>query len=86
MKAKEYLISGGHAALLINPKFRAMTQQDRLLRVAMMAYAKHHLESPHIGWDKLADSLQAEICNTIGDDAFIRWGEKIITQNNEPDL
>jgi hypothetical protein len=63
-----------------------MTQQDRLLRVAMMAYAKHHLESPHIGWEELGDALMCEITNTIGDDAFIAWGEKIKDESNQPDL
>lgn len=66
----------GHRKLL-KPPFARMSQEERLLRAVMMAYAKHHLGSEHIGWDALGDVLMCEICNTIGDDAFVAWSEKI---------
>jgi imidazoleglycerol phosphate synthase glutamine amidotransferase subunit HisH len=62
---------------LLHPNFKSMTTQNRLLRVLKMAYAKHHLETPHIGWDELSDAMMCEICNTIGDDEFVQWSESI---------
>ena len=62
---------------LKKPPFSEMTTEDRLLRVLLMAYAKHHLDSPDIGWVELSDAMLCEICNTIGDDAFVEWGQRI---------
>jgi hypothetical protein len=75
----------GHKKLL-HPPFARMSTEDRLLRVVMMAYAKHHLDSQHIGYSELNDALYCEICNTIGDDLFVTWGEKIEQENNQPDI
>lgn len=75
----------GHKKLL-HPPFARMSQEERLLRAVMMAYAKHHLGSDHIGWNELSDVLHCEICNTIGDDAFVAWGEKMKAEANQPDI
>lgn len=83
--AAKTLVEGGHKALL-HPRFSAMSDQDRLLRVAMMAYAKFHMDSQHLLDSDVTDALYCEICNTIGDDAFIAWGEKIREEANTPDL
>lgn len=83
MDAKKLL--KGHKVLL-HPPFSEMSQQDRLLRVALMAYAKHTLDSQHIGWEELGDALYNEICNTVGDDEFCKWGDKIKEENNQTDV
>jgi hypothetical protein len=75
----------GHRTLL-HPPFAEMNQQERLLRVVMMAYAKHHLGSDHIGWDELGEVLYCEICNTVGDDLFVAWSDKIKDEANQPDI
>lgn len=55
------------------------TQEDRLLRVCMLAYLKHttYLDADEIGWDFLTDILYYEIVNSIGDDEFVRWGKNL---------
>lgn len=83
MKTQDIL--KGHKALL-HPHFASMTQEQRLLRVALMAYAKHLLDSPHIGWEELGDALMCEICNIVGDDAFVEWGERMNAEINAPDV
>lgn len=84
MKSNDPLLQG-HKPLL-HPPFADMTQFERLLRCVLMTYAKHHLHSPHIGWDELGDALMCEICNTIGDDAFVAWGERMSAEINTPDI
>jgi hypothetical protein len=66
--------------------FSDMTQEDRLLRVALMAYLKHSaLEGrDDIGWEELTDALQNEICNTIGDPAFCAWLDRMRGPEVEP--
>lgn len=79
------LLLKGHKPLL-HPPFANMTQFDRLLRCVLMAYAKHQLDSSHIGWEELGDALMCEICNTIGDDAFVAWGERMRAEIDAPDI
>lgn len=62
---------------LLKPDFSSMTQEHRLVRVAMLAYLKL---SPICDLDNMteaqvSDALQCEICNTIGDDAYCVWLE-----------
>lgn len=66
-------------AALKEPNFAGMSQEDRLLRVALMAYLKHSgLEgADDIGWEELHDALHCEICNTVGDHAFCDWSESM---------
>lgn len=66
--------------------FADMTQEDRLLRVALMAYLKHSsLEgADDIGWEELTDALQNEICNAIGDPAFCEWLDRMRGPEVEP--
>lgn len=52
-------------------------RNDRLLHAVLCAYAKHHLDTSHIGWSELGDILHSAICNEIGDDAFCVWVERI---------
>jgi hypothetical protein len=66
---------------LTNPSYAQMTDQERLLRVVMLAYIKQiDPDSPaarEIGWTELTDALQNEICNAIGDRNFIQWLKSI---------
>jgi len=48
---------------------------QRLLRVALLAYMKHHKGDDVIGWETLADELYMAICEAIGDDEFVKWNE-----------
>lgn len=52
-------------------------RNDRLLHAVLCAYAKHHLDCPDIGWNKLGDILHDAICNEIGDENYIAWAERI---------
>lgn len=76
-KIEKKLLSG--TAFLKYPDFNKnnLNQFERLLRVALMAYLKHHCNNDDIGWTELSDALQCEICNTIGDDAFCEWTARI---------
>lgn len=59
--------------------FENMTQEDRLLRVALMAYLRDsYLEGAgDIGSSEFADALHDEICNTVGDEAYCSWMERM---------
>lgn len=84
----ESLINGGIDGL-IKPNYHAMNEHagrnDRLLHAVMCAYAKHHLDNEDIGWTKLSDILHCAICNEIGDDAFIKWGNSVKEDVNHAD-
>ena len=43
----------------------------------LCAYAKHRLDCYDIGWNQLGDILHAAICNEIGDEAYIEWGDRV---------
>lgn len=77
------LLSGVEA--LTDPDYhklnRAAGRNDRLLHAVLCAYAKHHLGCEDIGWNQLGDILHSAICNEIGDEAYIRWGETISLKN-----
>lgn len=73
------LLSGIEA--LTRPDFHKLNvhagRNDRLLHAVLCAYAKHNLDCDDIGWNQLGDILHAAICNEIGDDEYIAWGERI---------
>lgn len=81
----EPLLSGIDA--LVKADYHALNQHDgrndRLLHAVMCAYAKHVLGNEDIGWNQLGDILHCAICNEIGDDAYIQWGERIKEANAE---
>jgi len=52
-------------------------KNDRLLHAVLCAYAKHRLDCYDIGWNQLGDILHAAICNEIGDEAYIEWGDRV---------
>lgn len=68
-------------AALTQPNYRELNRHagrnDRLLHAVLCAYAKHNLDCPDIGWNQLGEMLLNVICNEIGDDAFVAWGERI---------
>ena len=70
------LLSGIDA--LANPDYHELNRRgERLLHAVLCAYAKHHLDSPNIGWEQLSDILLDAICETIGDDEFCAWSKRI---------
>lgn len=73
------LLSGVEA--LTKPDYHEMNKHagrnDRLLHAVLCAYAKHHLDCPDIGWNKLSDILHNAICNEIGDEAYLAWGSRM---------
>lgn len=66
---------------LTNPNYHNLNihagRNDRLLHAVLCAYAKHNLDCDDIGWNQLGDILHSAICNEIGDDEYIKWGERI---------
>lgn len=44
-----------------------------LLEAVKLAYRKHQLDDPDIGWDELGNTLCDVICNAIGSDGFCEW-------------
>lgn len=44
-----------------------------LLDAAQLAYRKHHLDDPDIGWDELSEQLYLALTNAMGDQEFIKW-------------
>ena len=44
-----------------------------LLDAVKMAYRKHHLDDPSIGWDELSDYCMMALCNEMGDKEFRHW-------------
>ena len=69
---------------LITPDWPTLNEHagrnDRLLHACLCAYAKHVLGNDDIGWDFLGDVLHSAICENIGDDNFVAWGETIVGQ------
>lgn len=51
--------------------------KNELLEAVKMAYRKHHLDDPDIGWEELSDILHNAICNEIGDDGYCDWLEEV---------
>jgi len=56
---------------------REDTTVEDLLEAVKLAYRKHHLGDPSIGWDELSDKLLNVLCETMGDRAFIKWVEEV---------
>ena len=56
---------------------RSRTQyvSQRLLKVVLLAYMKHHKGQDVIGWEELSDEMWAAICEAVGDDEFVKWNE-----------
>lgn len=50
---------------------------SRLLSAVKLAYRKHHLDDPSIGWDELSDKLMTALCETMGDQEFQKWLAKV---------
>jgi hypothetical protein len=74
------LLTGG-VDILKHPPYGKMNTHDRLLRVAMMAYAKHTLDIVQIGWQELGEALGDELANTVGGDTFAEWVENISAED-----
>jgi len=53
-----------------------------LLDAVKMAYRKHHLDDPSVGWDELSDVLMIALCNEMGDKGFQSWLNQVSAQQN----
>ena len=55
-----------------------MTPHERLLLAAVqLAYRKHHLNEPQIGWDELSTALLNALCEVMGDEGFQKWLKEV---------
>ena len=46
---------------------------DMLLNAVKLAYRKHHLDDPSIGWEELSDKLHTILCEVMSDKVFCEW-------------
>lgn len=53
-----------------------------LLDAVKMAYRKHHLDDPSVGWDELSDVLMVALCNEMGDKGFQNWLHQVSAQQS----
>lgn len=72
--------------VLLHPPWGRMNTRDRLLHACLMAYAKHHLDSQHIGWNQVSDTLHNAICEAVGDESYCEWSDRIKSEADTPDL
>ena len=49
---------------------------ERLLKAVQLAYRKHHLNDPGIGWDELGLELLNALAEAMGDEGFKYWLEE----------
>ena len=60
---------------LLNRAADLQAENERLRDAAQFAYRKHHLDDPNIGWDELSDILYTALCESMGDNEFVKWIE-----------
>lgn len=53
-----------------------------MLEALQMAYRKHHMGDPSIGWEELSDKLLNTLCEVMGDEAFVAWSNEIAATIN----
>ena len=53
--------------------FKLQAENECLRSAAQFAYRKHHLDDPNIGWDELSDILYTALCESMGDNEFVKW-------------
>lgn len=56
-----------------------LSNKARHLLAIELAYRKHSLDDPDIGWQELGDVLCDELCNAYGGDIFASWLEQFDT-------
>lgn len=56
---------------LHNKKLQA--ENERLLNAVKLAYRKHHLDDPSVGWEELSNALFNTLCDAMGDVGFYEW-------------
>jgi chromosome segregation ATPase len=52
---------------------RLRSRHAALVEVLKKAYSKHQLDDPNISWSELGEMLHDALCNSLGDDGFIKW-------------
>jgi len=55
----------------------AKINNNVLLHAVKMAYRKHHLSDPSIGWDELSDILLHALCEAMGDEGYDKWLKEV---------
>ena len=48
-----------------------------MLDALQMAYRKHHLDDPSIGWDELSDRLGDVLSNVMSPETFVQWLQEV---------
>lgn len=73
---------------LFKPNFHELTVEDMVFRACLLSYIKHgnFFCSDDIGWNQLHDTLHNAICNVIGDDEYVKWGEMLDEQEDQTGL
>jgi hypothetical protein len=69
-----------------SPDFHSLSTEDRLFRVTLLAYLKLNgglIRGDDIPEAEVRDAAYMEICNLVGDDAFVAWAERM-GDENEP--
>lgn len=51
----------------------ATDNSGELLEAVKLAYRKHHLNDPNVGWEELTDKLRDALCNALDDEGFSKW-------------
>jgi hypothetical protein len=51
-------------------------ENARLILTLKKAYKKHVQDDPRIGWNELGDILMSTLCDSIGDDEFVKFCEQ----------
>ena len=65
---------------LCKPDYHKLNERDqRLLHACLCAYAKHTSWdcAADLGWEQVSEILHSAICETIGDDAYCQWADKM---------
>jgi len=50
---------------------------ENLLDAVKMAYRKHVLDDPEVGWDELSDRLRLALCDAMEDEGFVKWLDEV---------
>lgn len=70
-----------HTTLDIGTKLYTIEQfteaRDSLLNACKIAYRKHHLHDDSIGWNELSEVLLDALCNSMGNDEYLKWVDSI---------
>jgi hypothetical protein len=49
--------------------------KEILLKAVKMAYRKHVIDDPDVGWNELSEKLHRALRDVMGREAFDKWAE-----------